>query len=41
MALVPSAVVLSGETTAEDLAAQTEENLADYILERIDQLVPS
>jgi HAD superfamily hydrolase (TIGR01450 family) len=37
---MPSAVVLSGETTAEDLAAQTEENLPDYILKRIDQLVP-
>jgi 4-nitrophenyl phosphatase len=40
MALVPSAVVLSGETTAEDLAAETEENLPDYTLKRIDQLVP-
>lgn len=37
---MPSAVVLSGETTAEDLAAETEENLPDYTLERIDQLVP-
>jgi ribonucleotide monophosphatase NagD (HAD superfamily) len=38
---MPSAVVLSGETTAEDLAAETEENLPDYTLKRIDQLVPS
>jgi 4-nitrophenyl phosphatase len=37
---MPSAVVLSGETTAEDLAAETEETLPDYTLERIDQLVP-
>jgi ribonucleotide monophosphatase NagD (HAD superfamily) len=37
---MPSVVVLSGETTAEDLAAETEENLPDYTLERIDQLVP-
>jgi ribonucleotide monophosphatase NagD (HAD superfamily) len=35
-----SAVVLSGETTAEDLAAETEETLPDYTLERIDKLVP-
>jgi ribonucleotide monophosphatase NagD (HAD superfamily) len=37
---IPSAVVLSGETTDEDLAAETEENLPDYTLERIDQLLP-
>jgi 4-nitrophenyl phosphatase len=37
---MPSAVVLSGQTTAEDLAAETEETLPDYTLERIDQLVP-
>jgi HAD superfamily hydrolase (TIGR01450 family) len=38
---MPCAVVLTGETTAEDLAAETEENLPEYILGRIDQLVPS
>src|ERR671916_3431557 len=37
---MPSAVVLTGETTAEALAEESEENLPDYILERIDQLVP-
>src|SRR5215216_426807 len=38
---MPSAVVLTGETTVEDLAAETEENFPDYTLKRIDQLVPS
>ena len=37
---MPSAVVLTGETTVEDLANESEENLPDYTLERIDQLVP-
>jgi HAD superfamily hydrolase (TIGR01450 family) len=37
---MPSAVVLTGETTAEELEAQSEENLPDFTLERIDQLVP-
>jgi len=37
---MPSAVVLSGETTEEDLAGEPEENLPDYALQRIDQLVP-
>ena len=37
---MPSAVVLTGETTEEDLAREPEENLPDYILQRIDQLVP-
>jgi phosphoglycolate/pyridoxal phosphate phosphatase family enzyme len=37
---MPSAVVLTGETTAEKLAKESEENLPDYTLERIDQLVP-
>jgi HAD superfamily hydrolase (TIGR01450 family) len=37
---MPSAVVLTGETTAEELGAEAEENLPDYTLERIDQLVP-
>lgn len=37
---MPSAVVLTGETTAEELEAESEENLPDFTLERIDQLVP-
>ena len=37
---IPSAVVLSGETTERDLAREPVENLPDYTLERIDQLVP-
>ncbi len=37
---MPSAVVLTGETTDEDLAHEPEENLPDYTLERIDRLVP-
>jgi len=37
---MPSAIVLSGETTEKDLAGEPEENLPDYTLQRIDQLVP-
>ena len=37
---MPSAVVLTGETTEKDLAGESEQNLPDYTLERIDQLVP-
>jgi HAD superfamily hydrolase (TIGR01450 family) len=37
---MPSAVVLTGETTAGELEAELEENLPDFTLERIDQLVP-
>ena len=37
---MPSAVVLTGETTKGDLAGEPVENLPDYTLERIDQLVP-
>jgi ribonucleotide monophosphatase NagD (HAD superfamily) len=37
---MPSAVVLTGETTERDLAGEPVENLPDYTLERIDQLVP-
>jgi HAD superfamily hydrolase (TIGR01450 family) len=40
LAGMPSAVVLTGETTERDLAGESEENLPDYVLERIDQLVP-
>jgi HAD superfamily hydrolase (TIGR01450 family) len=37
---MPSAIVLTGVTTAGDLEEESEENLPDYTLERIDQLVP-
>lgn len=37
---MPSAVVLTGGTTAEGLAEESEENLPDYTLERVAQLVP-
>ncbi|HWS80262.1 MAG TPA: HAD-IIA family hydrolase [Rubrobacter sp.] len=37
---IPSAIVLTGETTEEDLAGEPVENLPDYVLKRIDQLVP-
>ena len=38
---MPSAVVLTGETTAETLATETEENKPDWVLDRIDRLMPS
>ena len=37
---MPSAVVLTGETTAEMLEAESEENQPDYVLDRIDRLIP-
>src|SRR5215208_1940418 len=37
---MPSAVVLTGETTEDDLSGEAEENLPNYVLQRIDQLVP-
>ena len=37
---MPSALVLSGETTEGDLAREPKENLPDYTLQRIDQLIP-
>ena len=37
---MPSAVVLTGETTAEELNGEIEENLPTYVLDRIDRLVP-
>jgi len=37
---IPSAIVLTGETTEEDLAGEPVETLPDYVLKRIDQLVP-
>lgn len=37
---MPSAVVLTGETTGEMLATEPEENKPDYVLDRIDKLIP-
>lgn len=37
---MPSAVVLTGETTADTLDAEIEENKPDYVLECIDELIP-
>jgi HAD superfamily hydrolase (TIGR01450 family) len=37
---MPSAVVLTGETTAEMLAAEPPENRPTYVLDRIDRLIP-
>src|SRR5918999_6495712 len=37
---MPSAVVLTGETTAETLAHEPASNKPAYVLERIDQLIP-
>src|SRR5918994_488348 len=37
---MPSAVVLTGETTAETLAHEPASNKPTYVLERIDQLIP-
>jgi HAD superfamily hydrolase (TIGR01450 family) len=37
---MPSAVVLTGETTAAMLDAEPEENRPDYVLDRIDRLIP-
>ena len=37
---MPSAVVLTGETTTEMLAAESEENKPEYVLDRIDRLIP-
>ena len=39
-AAMPSAVVLTGETTAEILAAETEEIRPDWVIDRIDHLIP-
>jgi ribonucleotide monophosphatase NagD (HAD superfamily) len=38
---MPSAVVLTGDTKAEDLDEESEENLPDYVMGRIDHLVPN
>ncbi len=38
---MPSAVVLTGETTARTLEAETDANKPDYVLDRIDQLIPA
>ncbi|CAN5849459.1 HAD-IIA family hydrolase [soil metagenome] len=37
---MPSAAVLTGETTAGDLENESADNLPDYVLERIDRLIP-
>ena len=37
---MPTAIVLTGDTTERDLAGEPVENLPDYVLKRIDQLVP-
>jgi HAD superfamily hydrolase (TIGR01450 family) len=37
---MPSAVVLTGETTAGTLAAELPENRPTYVLDRIDRLIP-
>jgi HAD superfamily hydrolase (TIGR01450 family) len=37
---MPSAVVLTGETTAEALTDESEENKPDFVLDRIDRLMP-
>ena len=38
---MPSAVVLTGETTARMLESEPEENRPDYVLDRIDRLIPA
>ena len=38
---MPSAVVLTGETTAEDIAAEPAENMPTHVLDRIDRLIPN
>ncbi len=37
---MPSAVVLTGETTARTLAGEPPEDRPTYVLDRIDQLIP-
>jgi HAD superfamily hydrolase (TIGR01450 family) len=37
---MPSAVVLTGETTTDMLAEESEENLPEFVLDRIDRLIP-
>jgi HAD superfamily hydrolase (TIGR01450 family) len=37
---MPSAVVLTGETKAEDLQNESQENMPNYTLDRIDRLIP-
>ncbi len=37
---MPSAVVLTGETTPKTLAAEPPENRPTYVLDRIDRLIP-
>ncbi|MBA2692945.1 MAG: HAD-IIA family hydrolase [Rubrobacter sp.] len=37
---MPSVVVLTGETKAEDLESEPPENLPEFVLDRIDKLIP-
>ncbi|CAN5641458.1 HAD-IIA family hydrolase [soil metagenome] len=37
---MPSAVVLTGETDAAMLAEESDENMPDFVLDRIDRLIP-
>ena len=37
---MPSAVVLTGETDAEMLAKESDDNMPDFVLDRIDRLIP-
>jgi hypothetical protein len=37
---MPSAVVFSGETTPEMLDEESEENRPEFVLDRIDKLIP-
>jgi ribonucleotide monophosphatase NagD (HAD superfamily) len=37
---MPSAVVLTGETTSNAIEASPEEDMPDYVLDRIDFLIP-
>lgn len=37
---MPSAVVLTGETQPQDIEGETDENLPDFVLDRIDRLIP-
>lgn len=38
---MPGAVVLTGETQPEDIENESEENLPEFVLDRIDRLIPA
>jgi len=38
---MPSALVLTGESTRDDVAALPEDQRPTYVVDRIDQLLPS